>query len=124
MTTITVPPTTLDVGTHAFTGAIDDVDNSVLVTLNRTDTGGLNELTSDSTVFIMIGQSDDGGATYYDSGGGGPWPGGIVPDKHGNPDLTDFIGTTFEPGTGRRARLTVTIAGPVPVVVSGTIVTS
>jgi hypothetical protein len=124
MTTLTVAPTTLTVGTHVFTGSISDTEDNVEVTLNRTDAGGLNSLTSDSTVFIMIGQSDDGGVTFEDSAGGGPWPGGIVPDKHGDPDLTDFIGTTLGPGTGRIARLTVTIDGPVSVVVSGTIVTS
>jgi hypothetical protein len=124
MTTITVPPTTLDVGTHAFTGDIDDTDNQVDVTVDRTPAGGLNSLTADSTVFIMIGQSDDGGVTYYDSAGGGPWPGGDELGKNGLPRTTDIIGTTFEPGTGRKARLTVTIAGPSSVVVGGTVITS
>jgi hypothetical protein len=127
MTTITIPPSSLDVGTHAFTGAIDDVDNRVAITLDRTVAGGLNSLTADSTLAISIGQSDDGGATFYESAGTGlpGWSGGTVADPHtGSPMLANHQGTSFEPGIGRIARLTVIIGGPSPVVVAGTIVTS
>jgi hypothetical protein len=127
MTVLTIPPTSLDVGTHAFTGNIDDTDNHVTVLLDRTVAGGLNDLTADSTVAISIACSFDGGVTFDDSGGTGAngWPGGFVADPHtGAATLTNNIGTSFEPGTGRIARLTVTIGGPGAVVVTGTITTS
>jgi hypothetical protein len=127
MTVLTISATSLDVGTHAFTGTIDDTDNHVQILLDRTVAGGLNSLTADSTVGIVIACSFDGGTTFDDSGGTGPdgWPGGFVADPHtGNPTLVNNMSTSFEPGTGRIVRLTVTIGGPGAVVVAGTITTS
>jgi hypothetical protein len=124
MTVLTIAPTSLDVGTHAFTGGIDDTDNQVRILLDRTVTGGLNSLTADSTAAIALACSFDGGTTFDDAGGTG-WPGGFIADPHtGNPTLVNNMGTSFEPGTGRIVRLTVTIGGPGAVVVAGTITTS
>jgi len=124
MTTITVPPTSLPVGDSVFGGSLDDVDNQIAITVDRTPAGGLNALTADSTVAFAIAVSYDSGATYDLQGSGGPWEGGTVLDKHGNPFLSMALLTSIEPGTGRLARLTVTVAGPSAVVVAGSIVTS
>jgi len=124
MTTITVPPTTLPVGDSSFGGSLGDTANQIAITVDRTPSGGLNDLAADSTVAVAVAVSYDSGATYDLQGSGGPWEGGVVLDKHGNPDLFAAIYTTIEPGTGRLARLTVTIAGPSSVVVAGSIVTS
>jgi hypothetical protein len=124
MTVLTVPPITMSVGDQSFTGSVDDVDNHIAIVTDRTPAGGMNDLTSDTTLAIAIAASYDGGATFELQGSAGPWAGGIIPDKHGNPNLTDSMSTTIGPGTGRLVRLTVTIAGPSSVVAGGTITTS
>jgi hypothetical protein len=124
MTVLTVPPITMAVGDQSFTGTVDDVDNIITIRTDRTLAGGMNELTPDTSMTIAIAASYDGGVTFDLQGTGGPFFGGIEPDKNGVPRDHDGLGTSIEPGTGRVVRLTVTVAGPVSVVTGGTITTS
>ena len=124
MTVLTVAPLTMTVGDNVFSGSVDDTDNQIFILTDRTPAGGMNDLTSDTTCAIAIAAAYDGGVTWEPQGYGGPWAGGIILDKHGNPDLTDQLGTSIEPGTSRQVQLTVTITGPSSVVLGGTITTS
>ena len=124
MTTINVPSTTVAVGTRTFTGTVDDANNHIAITVDRTPAGGLNSLTAASQLSIGVTASYDGGVTFGNVGFGGPWPGGTELDKHGVQRTFDFMSTTLEPGTSRQVRLTVTVAGPSSIVVAGSIATS
>jgi hypothetical protein len=124
VTTINVPSTTISVGSRSFTGPVDDASNHIAITIDRTPAGGLNSLTSASQLSIGVTASYDGGVTFGNVGFGGPWPGGTELDKHGVQRTFDFMSTTLEPGTGRIARLTITVAGPSSIVAGGSIATS
>ena len=124
MTTLTIPLTTLPTGTRVIGPAnVADADVRAVLTLDRTVAGGLNALTAATTLEILVEQSDDGGATWFlicDA----LMTGGIVGAPKGGGNATEAtVWVSFEPGTGRRTRATLTTASG-PLVVQGSLTTS
>ena len=124
MTVLTLPPTTMAAGPHSFTGTVSDADTQIAFRLDRTPAGGLNDLTADSTVTLQAEQSVDGGVSWDPLTAGGPWPGGTELDKFGVQRTFDQCSSFLGDGTARLVRATVTVDGPVSVVVAGTVTTS
>jgi hypothetical protein len=124
--TLTIPLTTLPDGARIFgPAAVADADTRVALTVDRTPAGGLNSLTAATSIDLLVEQSNDGGATWFlivD----GSIPGGVQQafrQPPGTPATSDQITVTFAPGTGRRARATMTVTGG-PVAVQGSLTTS
>ena len=131
-TTLTIPQVTLRVGTpRVVSGALGANVTALVLSIDRTVTGGLNSLTSASSYDVAIDESYDGGTTwipnveYTQVGGTIPV---IVSPKTGLPNdpNTDTITTTLQDTNqaSRRARITVTISGPSNIVVAGSLVVS
>lgn len=119
--TVNIPLTTLTAGTHTFgPAAVADADHTVTLNIDRTVTGGLNSLTSATTVHIKAQESDDGGTTWYDLADAG-LEGGSYLDHNGVPYATSFVQVTFATATGRQARASIVVAGT-SVAVAGSIV--
>lgn len=120
-TTFTIPLVTLPVGVRDFGPAnAADTEVSILLTVDRTVAGGLGSLTAASTVAVDVFQSNDGGATWQ-LRVGGTFPGG--PPVTGS-WATGTLGVQLGPGTSRKLKATVTVAGPSPVAIAGTLVTT
>lgn len=134
--TLTIPLTTLPVGATTFGPVtIADTDTRATLTVDRTVTGGLNSLTSASTLAMEAQMSGDGGATWHAVDAGQPgtvtsWttPGGIqtFTDRNGvQHAYTSSSGTwPLFPGTSRLGRAVVTVTGSSSVAISGSIATS
>jgi hypothetical protein len=119
--TFTIPLLTLPVGVRDFGPTnVADAETSVLLTIDRTVTGGLGSLTSGSAVAVDVMQSNDGGATWV-LNVGGTFPGG--PPITGS-WATGTLSVSLAPGTGRKLKATVTVSGPSSVAVAGTLVTT
>jgi hypothetical protein len=121
--TTTIPLISLANGAHVFGPAtVADADQRAVLNIDRTVAGGLASLTAAATLEMLVEQSNDAGATWFlitdATMTGGPKP---APLK-GAPG-TDTVWAQFEPGTGRRVRATLTIAGG-PVAVQGTLTVS
>jgi hypothetical protein len=118
--TFTIPLTTLPVGQRDLGPAnVPDADTFARITIDRTVTGGLNSLTTATTIDITIWQSDDGGTTWF-GGGGTTCIGGV---KNGRFANADNVNVSFEPGTSRKVKATVVVAGS-SVAVQGTLTTT
>ena len=121
-TTLTIPLTTLPVGTqHLGPSHPPDTESQIVLTIDRTVAGGLNSLTPASVLQVTVDQSSDGGTTWQFIAGT-TWAGGIIL-LHGNPFTTVELVTGLLPGTSRQLRATVTVTGT-PIAVAGTLVTS
>lgn len=119
-----IPLVTLPAGSQTFGPAnAADSETSVTLTIDRTVSGGLNSLTASSVLSVDVQQSGDGGVTFQDLGG---WTtsGGAVPAKGGGSATTSSGRWNLIPGTSRQLQATVTVSGPSPVAVAGTIVTA
>src|SRR5215831_10902323 len=103
--TFTIPLTTLSNGAHTFGPAtVANADTETVLTVDRTVAGGLNSLTTAATLEILVEQSDDGGASWFELVDGTIF-GGLHPQFHGpNPAVSEGVTVTFAPGTSRRAR--------------------
>lgn len=126
--TLTIPLTTLNDGTRHFgPAAVADTDVMAVLSLDRTVAGGLNSLTSATTLELMIDQSRDGGATWFPLVNamitGGLVPAQPPPKGPGGNAATAGAGVRFAPGTGRQTRATVITTGG-PVAVQGSLTTS
>jgi hypothetical protein len=122
--TITIPLTTLPDGVRAFGPAnIANPDTLAVLTVDRTVAGGLNSLTSATTIEVAVQQSDDGGVTWFPVVDG-IWSGGIIPAFRGGGNATTSTAAAYwAPGTGRQARASLIVAGG-PVAVQGTLTIS
>lgn len=109
---VTLPPGVRDLG--PATAA--DTETVILLTIDRTISGGLNSLTPASQVQIDVMQSNDGGVTWRLQVGG-TMPGGAL-------GPVSSLQVDLWPGTARRLKATVTVSGPSSVAVAGTLVTS
>jgi hypothetical protein len=107
--TVSIPLTTLAPGTYDFgPAAIADTDTSATVTIDRTVTGGLKSVSPAVNVNLTVYQSDDGGATWFELGGG-DFPGGpLTGAKFAN---TAQVQSWFQAGTGRQAKAHVIVTG-------------
>lgn len=127
MTTVNIPLTTLAPGTYHFGPAtVADTDSRIVITNDRTVTGGMNSQTSATTLTLQSEQSNNGGATWQVLAvsiiQGGTWS-YTKPGVSGQLVTTDNILTELNPGTSRQVRATVTVAGA-SVAVQGTLTTS
>jgi len=116
--TLTINPQTLPVGQTIFGPMNVGNNSSARIVTDRTITGALNSLTSDSTVAVMIQTSPDG-ATWKDLCGA-MWVGGIYTSRVGQLN-SDSIGTGDIDAAVTRVRVLVTVAGPSSVVIAGTV---
>ena len=120
--TVTIPLTTLTVGGHDFGPATaPDGDSLITINIDRTVVNGLNAQPATTQITLESFQSNDGGVTWQNLAVN-TVTGGLLPAKGGGSVLTDQLGTTLNPGTGRRVRATVTVAGS-GVAVAGSLVT-
>ena len=109
--TLTIPLTTLATGTRTFGPAtLADTDTLVILTIDRTVTGGFNSQPATTTARISIEQSNDGGSTW-DELASTTFVGGVYTMHGGLPVNSNDVGVFLWPGTGRRGRAVVTIAG-------------
>lgn len=121
--TINIPLTTLTPGTYHFGPAnLADTDTNVLLTIDRTVTGGFSSQPSTTTAAITVEVSLDGGVTWL-MNVSAPIGGGADNDRLGVPAATSSVGGSLIPGIGRQARATVTISGGT-VAVQGSLVIS
>jgi len=124
-TTFTFPRVVIPVGPRDFGPAnVGDAEAAITLNIDRTVAGGLDSLTSASSLGVFIQQSNDGGATWDPLGGGEGMLGGTVLDKFGVPRTTETVKTMLNPGTGRKVMLTATAEGAVSIAVGGSIVTT
>lgn len=123
-TTFTIPLTTVPVGSQTFGPAgVADSEGTIVVTIDRTVSGGLNSLTAASTFNGDLQQSNDGGTTWFDRGTWGT-SGGTILDKTGVAFSQQSGHWNLAPGTSRQLRVTVTVGGPSSIAIAGSIVTS
>lgn len=123
MATFTIPLVTLPVGVRTFGPSnAADTETAIVLTIDRTVTGGLNSLTSATTLATEVDQSNDGGSTWQEVAAASTI-GGALTDAHGNPVTVFGFTVKLQPGTGRQLRAAVTVAGSA-VAVAGTLVTS
>jgi hypothetical protein len=132
----TIPLTTFQPGSHTVGPAsVPAGDSRVTLTVDRTVTGGLNSLGGSSELHMEAQLSGDGGATWHavdtdQPGTATAWgtPGGPITwtDKQGVVHTYTASSGTWPifPGTGRQVRAVITVTGPAPIAVSGSIVTA
>lgn len=132
----TIPLTTFQPGsTPVGPASVADADSRVTLTVDRTVAGGLNALTAASELHMEAQLSTDGGATWHavdtdQPGTATAWgsPGGPITwtDKSGTSHAYTASSGTWPifPGTGRRIQAVVTVTGPAPIAISGSIVTA
>ena len=126
-TTLTIPLTTLPVGTTNFPSSggqsVPDSDTQAVVTIDRTVSGGLNSVSSSVSLAIDVFLSTDSGATWIQQAGV-VVPGGLIFNRHTNQNETvSGFGVSLPGRTGKLARVVVTATGG-SVAVSGTLVLS
>lgn len=123
-TTFTIPLTTLPVGSRDLGPSHPaDTETSILLTVDRTVTGGLNSLTSASELDFLVMQSNDGGTTW-ELRVGGTMPGGVFTLPKGGTATSSTLRVDLAPGTSRQLKGTVTVSGPSSIAVAGTLVTT
>lgn len=129
--TFTIPATTLPLGgTNLGPASVPDADSTVTLILDRTaskgNVQGFNSQPGTTQMMVQLSQSNDGGTTWQPLAAMGPVIGGtFTMDKTGTTVTitSEKLFTEFNPGTGRRARATVTVSGA-SVAVAGTLTTA
>jgi hypothetical protein len=134
--TFPIPAVTLPAGTRTFgPAAVPDADTRLTLTVDRTPAGGLTELTAASALDMEAQMSSDGGTTWHAVDTGQPgtrtsWTtiGGPVTstDRQGTEHTAAVSSGTWPlfPGASRLVRATVTVSGPAPIAVTGSIATA
>lgn len=89
------------------------------VSIDRTLTGGLNSLTSASSLTVDVQWSADGGTTWNDAVSS-PLPGGIFQAKGGGQLNTDTLNVSGLSAVLNSARVVCTASGPSPIQAGGT----
>lgn len=127
MATTSIPLVTLPVGSRTFgPHSATNTESSVTLSIDRGVTNGLNSLTLASQIAVDVQQSNDGGATWIDLG---TWtaPGSAITwtDRQGVQHVYTVSSGTWPllAGTSRKLQATVTVSGPSPIAVSGSIST-
>lgn len=103
-------------------------DSLIVLTIDRTVAGGLNSLTSATSAEIKAEQSSDGGTTWF-LAVAADVPGGqyFRTGPHGDGSLITTSSVTvnvYGSGPGRQLRATITVSGPSPVVLAGSLAVS
>jgi hypothetical protein len=124
-TEVPIPLVALAVGSHDYGPApVDDDVHLATITVDRTATrpaaDGLNGQPSSTRVDLEVWQSNDAGVSWQFRAAAG-LIGGLYPaNDAGDPFLASTISVELAPGTGRRVRATVRVAGA-RVAVAGTL---
>lgn len=122
--TLTIPLTTLQNGARTFGPSnVADADADCVLTIDRTVSAGLNSLTSTSTIEILVEQSNDGGTTWFLIVDGIIFGGAQPAFRSPGNATSSAVTVTFEAGTSRKVRATMTVTNG-PIVVQGTLTTS
>lgn len=124
-TTFTIPLTTLPVGSRDLGPSHPaDSETAIVLTIDRTVTGGLNSLTSDSAIAMDVMQSNDGGNTWV-LAVGSTFVGGLIPAGKGGGNVLQAVAKVdLTPGTSRQLKASVTVSGPSSIAVAGTLTTT
>jgi hypothetical protein len=123
-------PSTLTVGSHTIGPATATSSTKATITLDRTVAGGLNSLTSASTLTFQIQSSPDGTTWNNEvSNVGAPFVGGTtdpetVNPKTGTTKTTETVGVNGLNAGTTEVRCIATVAGPSSIVVAGSITVS
>lgn len=118
MPTLTIPTTTLPVGVTTL-GPVNVGNNSRAgITVDRTIAGGLNSVSTSSSIQVLIQTSIDG-VTWNDLCGA-TWPGGIWVTGHGQVN-TSSISTGDVDAAVTKVKVIATVTGPSSIAVAGTI---
>lgn len=121
MTVITIPQRTLAVGSHEFgPAAVPNGAAFVTISIDRTVTGGLNSLTSATTLTLDVFESLDGGTTWIMAGealcvGGTFTMHGGLPVNFNDLGVMIYSGATDAKASVTIAGTSVTIAGTLTV---------
>lgn len=118
--TLQISLRTLPIGDTVL-GPINANNNTIFagITCDRTVAGGLNSLTEDSTLAVLIQSSGDNGATWKDEAGA-TWVGGIYTGRNGQLN-TDYVNVSGIDDAANRVQMIATVAGPSPIAIAGTI---
>lgn len=109
---LNIPLVTLPVGTRdSGSAAVPDSDSEVMLLIDRTVTNGMNSQPSTTSILIISSQSNDGGNTWLQLSGSGAFGGIIISKYTGNPETGIGVSASLRPGTNRRIKASVTIAG-------------
>lgn len=120
MTTVTIPLTTLPVGSRDFGPAtVADTATDIVLVIDRTVAGGFNSLTAATTMDLRMFQSGDGGATWQLICGAGI-VGGTYTGLDGAVITQSSVEAPLGAGTGREVKATLVVAGT-SVAASGTL---
>ena len=107
-TTLTIPTTTLSVGTHTFGPVtVQTANTDATLTIDRTVANGLNA-TPSTTLDVHCEYSTDGGTTWQFLAGASGVLGGAILDHRGNPATTWDLGATL-PGQSFQLRGSMTV---------------
>lgn len=117
-TNITIPQVTLPVGQSTFGPANMNKERTLVLTLDRTVAGGLNSLTSATTLEVAVNTSVDG--TAFNNEASFTTVGGILSDRHGqiNSNVLTIVGLG---GQGTKVEIVTIVGGTFSVVVDGSI---
>jgi hypothetical protein len=121
-----IPLQTLTAGPHTF-GPVSVPDGLMLATLTidrtatRPNADGLNLQPATTTIDLAIWQSNDGGTTWLFRAGAGLVGGTYPSNDAGDPYTFSNVSVELLPGSGRRARADVTVAGAQRVAVAGSL---
>lgn len=119
-TNITIPTTTLPVGKSTPLAPRNmRQERTVVLTLDRTVTGGLNSLDATTTLEVDVNTSVDG--VTFNNDASFTTVGGIIDDRHGqvNSNVLTIQGLG---GQGTKVEIVTTVGGSSSVVVAGSIV--
>jgi len=113
--TFTIPLTTLPDGVRTF-GPVNvaDADTEAVLTVDRTPAGGLNSLTAATSIALQVEQSNDGGTSWFLAVGGMIIGGQFFntgPRGDGSLITQGSVSVPAYPGTGRQARVRMTVTG-------------
>lgn len=121
--TVNIPLTTLPPGTYNFGPAsVGDTDTGITITLDRTVTNGFNSQPFSTNLWMSAYQSNDGGNTWVECGGGRV-DGGVFKTRAGVTINSADVETSLIPGTGRLILAQIIVSGT-SVAVQGTLTVS
>lgn len=120
---ITISLVTLPVGeTDTPSITVADTDTTIDVRIDRTVTNGFNSQPTTTQLWMYPFQSNDGGATWTELGGGLA-SGGVFTNRSGQVAAYGDIQTSLLPGTGRKVMAKLIVSGAA-VAVQGTVTSS
>jgi len=122
MPTLTIPLVSLPVGQTVTSPLTVGGNTQAVITLDKTVVGGMNSLTSDSSMDITIQSSPDGVTWNNEVEDEGIVCGPIINYRTSLPYTSFNLQVTGLDPAATKVRAVVVVTGPSPVAVAGTIV--